>query len=169
MTDEELKIKQAQNESNETKVENAADYLAIVEKLKSETVAREKYEKLQEDNKRLAEAVINGRTDEQVPEKVDAKVVPDIKEIRSKLFTQDCDLNNLDYVKTALQLREELIMRGEPDPFLPIGKRISPTHQDIEAAERVATVLQECIELADGDSMLFTNELQRRTNDVRIR
>ena len=59
--------------------------------------------------------------------------------------------------------------KGEPDPFLPYGKQISPTRQDEETAAKVAQIYQECIDYAEGDSEVFTNELQRRTRDVRIR
>ena len=56
--------------------------------------------------------------------------------------------------------------RGETDPFLPVGKRIVPEQSDIEAANRVAEHLRECIEIANGDSAVFTNELQRRMIDT---
>ena len=49
---------------------------------------------------------------------------------------------------------------------MPVGKRITPTDEDISAANRVATVLQECVDYAQGDSQAFTNELQRRTIDT---
>ena len=46
--------------------------------------------------------------------------------------------------------------------------KIVPTTEDIECANRVAEVVKECIEYADGDSQLFTNELNRRTVDVAL-
>ena len=55
---------------------------------------------------------------------------------------------------------------GGIDPFLPIGNRISPTKEDIETANRVAEAFQSCIDYAEGDSQLFTQELQRITNDI---
>ena len=58
---------------------------------------------------------------------------------------------------------------GQPDPFIPVGKQISPSREDIEIAEKVAQVYKECIEYANGDSEVFTNELMRRTRDVRLR
>ena len=72
--------------------------------------------------------------------------------------------NNLEYIKLALELRNTLIAKGETDPFLPVGSQISPTADDAEKAEKVAQVYQECIDYADGDSALFTQELMRRTN-----
>ena len=46
--------------------------------------------------------------------------------------------------------------------------RRAKSRSDYEAAERVATVVRECIEYAKGDSAVFTNELQRRTVDTAI-
>ena len=62
-----------------------------------------------------------------------------------------------------------MIAEGKPDPFLPIGKQIMPTNEDIEAANRVAEVFQSCVDYAEGDSAVFTNELQRRTIDIKAR
>ena len=41
-----------------------------------------------------------------------------------------------------------------------------PDNSDYEAAQRVADALQSCVEVADGDSEIFTRELMRITNDV---
>ena len=65
-----------------------------------------------------------------------------------------------------MKLREALLEKGEKDPFLPYGKNIIPTDEDIATADRVARVLQECVDYADGDSDIFTNELQRITVDT---
>jgi hypothetical protein len=56
--------------------------------------------------------------------------------------------------------------KGEADPFLPVGSRVAPTHDEIETAENVAEIYRECIEYADGNSEVFTNELMRRTVDL---
>ena len=45
-----------------------------------------------------------------------------------------------------------------------MGAQISPTAEDVQVAEKVAQIYQECVDYADGDSALFTQELQRRTN-----
>mgnify|MGYP001624645333 FL=1 len=86
-----------------------------------------------------------------------------IDELRDKLFNKES--TNLEYISNALKLREELMKQGKPDPFLPAGKNIIPTEEDIKTADRVAKVLQECVDYADGDSNVFTNELQRVTVD----
>ena len=140
------------------------DYLAAIKELKENSVDRSQYEKLRADNKKLLDAVVNGQGIEtEAPAKETS-----IDELRKELFTNE-NLGNLEYVSKALELREALIKKGEPDPFLPYGKQIMPTDEDISTANRVAAVLQECVDYAEGDSAIFTNELQRRTVDVKVR
>ena len=89
-----------------------------------------------------------------------------INELRNKLLKEGSNLNNLDYVQTAVELRDALIAQGQKDPFLPYGEGVLPTAEDVECANRVANVFKECIEYADGDPDIFTSELQRRTVDA---
>lgn len=147
--------------------DNTQDYLAAIKELKENSVDRSKYDELRAENKRLIDAVVNGQPgqEEQVVSKHSKEEIDDL---RNQLFNSPRELNNLEYITKAMELREALIENGEPDPFLPVGKQISPTRDDIEGAEKVAQVYKECIEYADGDSEVFTNELMRRTRDVKL-
>ena len=152
-----------ENENLEQRVEESnpdTDYVAAIKELKEKTVSKESYQKLREENKKLLQSLVNG---EQIQAEVEK---PDINELRKELFNEDSNIDNVNFISKALELRTALIENGEPDPFLPVGKRITPTDEDISAANRVATVLQECIDYAQGDSQAFTNELQRRTIDT---
>ena len=145
---------------NETGVveDSTPDYLAAIQELKQNSVDRSEYDKLKAENKKLINAVVNGQT----IEGNEGTTNRPVDEIREELFNHEH--SNLDYVKLALELREAIISEGKPDPFLPIGSQISPTTEDVEKAEKVAQTYKECIEYADGDSKLFTQELMRRTN-----
>lgn len=147
--------------------DNTQDYLAAIKELKENSVDRSEYDKLRAENKKLIDAVVNGQPgqEEQVVSKHSKEQIDDL---RNELFNSPRELNNLEYITKAMELREALIENGEPDPFLPVGKQISPTRDDIEGAEKVAQVYKECIEYADGDSEVFTNELMRRTRDVKL-
>ena len=136
------------------------DYIEAIKTLKENSVDRAKYEALRADNKRLLDAVVNGQTVENT-----VKPQVDIQALRNELFNTE-NQTNLQYVENALKLRTALIESGEQDPFLPYGSKIVPTDEDIATANRVAAVLQECIDYADGDSAIFTNEVQRRTVDT---
>lgn len=139
------------------------DYLEAIKNLKQNTVDKAKYEQSEAERKRLLNMVVNGQTVD-VPEEPKHR---EIGVIRNELFNKEH--NNLDYIKLSLELRNALIAEGKPDPFLPYGRQISPTREDEEIAEKVAQVYQECVDFAEGDSELFTNELMRRTKDVKIR
>ena len=139
------------------------DYLEAIKNLKQNTVDKAKYEQSEAERKRLLNMVVNGQTVD-VPEEPKHR---EVNVIRNELFNKEH--NNLDYIKLSLELRNALIAEGQPDPFLPYGRQISPTREDEEIAEKVAQVYQECVDFAEGDSELFTNELMRRTKDVKIR
>ena len=147
--------------------DNTQDYLAAIKELKENSVNRSEYDKLRAENKRLIDTVVNGLPgqEEQVVVKHSKEQIDDL---RNELFNSPRELTNLEYVTKAMELREALMENGEPDPFLPVGKQISPTRDDLEGAEKVAQVYRECIEYAEGDSEVFTNELMRRTRDVKL-
>ena len=147
--------------------DNTNDYIAQIKKLKENSVSKDDYDKLRADNKRLIDALANGT---QIEGKVEPKIdaVENINNLRKKLFSKGSNLDNLEYCKTAVELRDALIEKGERDPFLPFGHDVVATDSDYESANRVATIMKECINYADGDSDIFTNELQRRTVDVVI-
>lgn len=147
--------------------DNTQDYINAIKDLKKNSVDRSEYEKLRAENKKLIDAVVNGQPgqEEQVVVKHSKEQIDDL---RNDLFNSPRELNNLEFITKTMELREALMENGEPDPFLPVGKQISPTRDDIEGAEKVAQVYKECIEYAEGDSEVFTNELMRRTRDVKL-
>lgn len=159
----EKEITTTSEETNVSLNGNETDYIAEIQKLKANTVSIDDYNRLKNDNKKLITALASGETigstEPSNPEK-------NINDLRNKLLKNGSNLNNLEYVKTAVDLRDALIAQGQRDPFLPYGEGVLPTAEDIECANRVASVYKECIEYADGDPDIFTSELQRRTVDA---
>lgn len=133
------------------------NYIEAIKEMKANSVDKAAYHKLKEENKQLLDALINGG---QVTQELQKEPV-DIDSLRKRLFSGEAELSNLDYMKTALELREALLDQGSPDPFLPYGQNIAPTDEDIRTADRVAEAIKSCIDYAEGDSEIFTNELQR--------
>jgi len=146
--------------SQQTNVPDNVDYIEAIKEIKNNTVNKEAYLKLKEENKKLINSLVQGETLENTakPE------IVDVKELRKNLFNKD--QSNLSYIQNAIKLRESLIEKGERDPFLPYGRNIIPTDEDIKASERVASVLNDCVDYADGNSDIFTSELQRRMVDT---
>ena len=146
-----------------TQVEDTTtDYIEAMNQLKQNSVDRSKYEELRAENKKLLDSIVNGT---EVAQPVEEK--KSVEELRANYLKED--QSNLEYITNALKLREALMAEGKPDPFLPIGEQILPTDEDVATANKVASVLQECVDYAEGDSNVFTNELQRRLVDVKIR
>lgn len=143
-------------------IQDGVDYIKVINDLKKTTVSKDQYNKLKEENERLLDSLINGDSIH-----VDKDKPVDINDLRKTLFNDTGKtMTNLEYVSTALKLRSALIAAGEKDPFLPHGDKVSITPDQIDAAEQAAQVFQECVNFADGDSGIFTAELQRRTKDV---
>lgn len=147
------------NEQNTENTENEVDYIAEIQKLKSETVSKDKYDKLTKENKKLLEALVNNQQIE-LPQESNKRTIEDIeKDLLSG------DHNNLDYIKLALEHRNACLDAGRDDPFVGRGEKYTPGREDYESAERVAKALQEAVDYADGNSEIFTQEFQRICND----
>lgn len=149
----------SQQETGE--LDNTA-YIEAIKEMKNSTVSKEAYEKLRAENKQLLDSIINGT---ELDTKFKKEEPVDINALRKEMFSDTQEMTNLQYVSSALKLRDELLKRGEKDPFLPVGEKIIPTEEDIATANRVASILKDCVEYADGDSAIFTTELQRLTID----
>lgn len=151
------------NVSGEEMSGTDTDYVAAINELKANTVSKTEYAKLRSENKKLLDALVSGKEID-VPQEKPANV----DELRKKLFNKDSDLSNLEYVDTALKLRNALIEKGERDPFLPVGTHVSETTEMYEKAQNVADLLQDCIDFADGDSGVFTARYQSMVKDTVI-
>lgn len=145
--------------SGQQNVDDGVDYISAINEIKQNSVSKEAYDKLKKENKQLLDSLVSGK-------EIDVEKKPvDVTDLRKKLFSPDKSLSNLDYVSTALQLREALIEQGEPDPFLPVGEKVVITDDDIAKAENVASVLQDMVDIADGNNVVFNQEYQRRVVD----
>lgn len=152
-------IDEQQSESGTTG--DANSYIEAIKEMRKNSVAKADYERLQAENKELMKALVNGETIEIEPQEA-----VDVNALRKELYFDDVDFLNLDYIEKTLKLRDAIIEAGGDDPFVGAGHKFAPSAEDYEAAERVANAFRECIEYADGNSEVFTNELMRRTIDI---
>lgn len=157
---EENKTVESSTIDNTSVTNTSEDYISAIKEIKENSVDKAAYLKLKQENKQLLDSLVNGESIQQ-PKKEEEVNMSGLKK---KLASND--LTNLDYIETTLKLRKTLMDSGKTDPFVPTGKNIVPTQFDIDEAEKVASVLQECVDIADGDSNIFTNELQRRLVDT---
>ena len=151
--------REQQNPDNEPEM-TANEYINQINNLRENTVSREEYERIKNDNKELAKALING-TGANIPGITKPEDKPDLDDLRKKLFTKKSK-NDLEYFTNLLALRDGVMADGQPDPFLSINREFRATAQDEADAERIATQIKEAIEYADGDPAVFSNDLRRR-------
>ena len=157
---EEKKDKKPEDKSN-------VDLAKALKELRENSVSKEDYERVVNENKQLVAEVINGEGgagsgQATPPQDLEA----DIKALREKLYgPKASELSNLEFCEATLKLREAIIKRDGVDPFLPHGANIKPTDFDTQRAQAVADVMAECIKEADGDSGVFTALLQAKTNN----
>lgn len=154
---------------NEEQASNSGmekDYLETIKDLKANSVPRDEFEKLKEDNRKLLKAIVDGRPG---PTENEQKETPvDLEDLRKDLFAKEH--TNLDFCKKALALRAEILKRGDQDPFLPVDpgkKRIPITEEHRRAAQETADFLQRCIDAADGSPTVFTATLADNLTGLR--
>lgn len=162
---EEKDLKQIQTSDSGNVTEGNEQYLAAIKELKEKSVSKDDYLKLKEENKNLLATLVDGgQMGPVAPAKPDKEV---ISELRSEIFDKNNELSNLEYVTKVLELRDTLVNNGQRDPFLPVGEFCVVEQSDIDKAGKVAEILKECIDYADGNSAIFTDEFQRRLIEVK--
>lgn len=138
------------------------DIVAEVNKIKETMVDKADYDKLRAERDKYAKALVEGT-------KVDVnKQSASVDDLRKKLFSDNSELSNLDYVQTALELRQAILDNGGDDIFVGRGSKLTPDDNDYAKAKKVAEALQSCIDNAEGNSEIFTRELMRITDDVKL-
>lgn len=153
------------NETAETVNGMETDYITVINELRANSVSLDKFNKVKDENKRLLDSLVRG---DSISQDI-LKPKESMDDLRKSLYGTGADsLSNLDYWTKTLELREQIMESGKEDPFVPQGHNVLATEEDRAAAQRVADVVKHCIDVADGDSLVFTNELQRRTADVNV-
>ena len=143
------------NLESQDNTEDNNQYIETIKELKENTVSKEKYKKLEEENRKLLESVINGQpgTNKAPTETIEQKkerynnLKVDISQSQERGYT------NLEYTKKALELRKVAMELGKQDPFLPLN----PTELDIQTANRVAEKFQDMIDEAEDDPEVYRN------------
>ena len=147
--------------SDNQEIDSTADYIDTINKLKANTVDKAQFMKLKEENRKLLDSIVNGQGLEQPK-----KETKNIEELRRELYgKRDTNMSALQYVSDTLELRKLLMEKGEQDPFVILpGAKSRPEPSDFDRAENTARILQECVDIADGNPTVFNNELSRRLN-----
>ena len=140
-------------------------YLDTIAELKKNSVSREEYDKIRNENKTLLENLVNGRTLDAAAE--EDSPTPTIQELSNKISGEGHeDLLDLDFITSLCNLRDALMERDGVDYAAPTGSQYSADYNDKMSSQKVHDAFRHCIEVADGDNEVFIQEITRITNDI---
>ena len=145
--------------SQQEEVNDGIDYIEALKDMKQNSVSKDKYLKLKEENSKLVKALVDGGSIEQPAPEIDVDAAAELA------FKNDHNISNLDRMKNYLAYRDAVLEKFGKDVLLPYGPKAVVTQKDIDDANTFVTIMQECIDIADGDSDAFTAALQRRMTE----
>lgn len=148
------------NTENEQTNDNL-DYIDVIQDYKENYVPKSTLEAKDKEIDKLKKALFEGES----YTTVETSRRPS-SEISAEIFSDDENLSNLDAAKLFLELRDSLLAEGKADGFTGFGIKFIGDESDPASAEKAAAALQSCIDYADGDSALFSQELQRIMTDT---
>lgn len=136
------------------------DYLKVIEDLKANSVKKEEYDKMLEENRKLLNSIVNGQQ---------IQVAEEEPEIESSDFYRnqiDHAQTNLDYITAVCNYRDAVLKESGEDIFTlhKPGERVDEF--ELQAARDTADVFKQCIEDSEGDPKTFNALLQRRFVDT---
>lgn len=136
---------------------DTSQYISAINEMKQNSVSRDKYNKLKEDNRQLLDALINGGQIE-VPtaeEKKSAQeLVNEFRELAGRKKNRPLDV---EFSEKLLEVRDAFLEETGEDLFLPS----TPTDVDYKNAQDVESFLRTCLEAADGNNDVFEREMSR--------
>lgn len=146
------------NETNpvaQTNTDNGAQqYIDAIREIQKNSVSRDKYNKLEAENKQLLDTLVNGGTIEQV--NVEPEVTTD--DLRKSIGNADkSKMNSYTFIKTALELRDRVMAETGDDIFAK-----DSSYESLAKAQRTAAVYQECLDQANGDAAEFVKIFKDR-------
>lgn len=152
----ENEIKEAEVDPAPKQDETVSSLAKALREQRENSVSKEDFAKLKEENAELMKAIIDGS---QVGGKSETPEKPaDLRTLAKELC--EGGLGNLEYAKRELKFREEYMKKYERDPFAPNNDKM--TQDDVEQADKVAKIMQECIDEADGSETMFNALFQER-------
>lgn len=155
-----------ENENEQAKMQGEGikeDYIKAINDLRTNSVSKEDYEVLKEQNKELLKALVENKQIKE--EESDARTSKDIWKdlVGSK--------TNLEFFQNVVALRNKTCTENY-DPFLPQGKLevkdpendsirtfYNKSESDVLKANAIQNAIEHCIQVADGDSDRFNYEL----------
>ena len=135
------------------------NYIEIINNLKSNTVSKTEYERVLADNKLLAQSLATSPAPS-AEEPEPTFTTEDVHKFSQQLGSMK-NCSNLQFIDTALKLREAVLATGGKDPFLPNNSDYAENDVDAARVDAIATGLRTMVDYCQGDAQLFNSELKR--------
>lgn len=135
-------------------------YIDAIKEIQANSVSKERYNKLLDENKYLVDSLVKGES--LAPANSAPQEVRTLKDIMND--QKDCAAkgNQCGYIEYALEFRDKLLEETGEDCFVSRGANVTPTEESYRNAQKVADIYKECLDYANGDDKALINELQRR-------
>lgn len=138
--------------------DNTAEYIETINKLKANSVSKDEYLKLRNENKQLLDALASNQVVE-----VAAEPKRDITEVRKELFGNHSNLSNREICQDMMDLYDyELENRGV-NIFMPTDPQYIPTQDDITQVDNMVRGMKAALQTANGNDLIFNQEIERLT------
>ena len=144
------------------------DLLEAFNELRRNTVSKETYEKLREQNQKLISSIVNGENDtfiqeennNQPPKRTPEEIKKSIDDITSKLFSEDNNMTNLDNAKAIIQYHDDMLELYGVDVFANSGDKYMASQNDKTSPENTYKYLKECVDASQDDPTAFNVAFQ---------
>jgi hypothetical protein len=151
-----------ENEIMEPAAENI-DYIAAINELKQNTVSKDQYNKVINENKQLLQTLMDGGQVE-IAEETNK---PSLTELANKIAGAK-SMSNVEYIQTMCDYYDALVDAGYGDLAITVKHGGAYDEADKLAVERTINGLKEMLADADGDNNAFTALYQSVVRDVAV-
>lgn len=153
-----------ENENKEVVVNvenNDTDYIETIKQLKENSVSKDQYLKLKEENKKLISSLANGTAYDGGGQE---NVKPiSLEELTNSFYKDYKKMSNREFAERMLEIRNRTLEETGRDLFMPSDAQYIPTQDDINTVNGLVEGLQNCIDYANGNDSVFNSELDRIT------
>lgn len=153
---------------NENVVNPNEDYLEIIKEMKKNSVSKEDYDKLREENKKLLSSLVNGEEievdsseeEEEAPKRTREEIIKSIDDNCSSLFVEDNSMSNLECAKRIIKYHDDMIELTGNDPFENTGDKFIASDSDKSSPKKTYEYLKNCVEQSQDDPVAFNVAFQ---------
>lgn len=136
---------------NETQENDSQKYIDVINSMKANSVSKEQYAKLQEENQQLIEALKSGNQVEMISE----ENKPSLKDLAGTISNENFEVTNMEGWRAALDYRKAAIENGFRDPFLPNSRDYTVKPEDSARAQQIADTLEKILDESNGNPDMF--------------